>query len=183
MIDPVTGAIKRTGESGEVCSRGHCNFVGYWAQKQQQTDEAVDLNRWYHSGYGFNNKSNEKLNLFKYNFDFNSDMGFMDESGYLFINGRIKDMIIRGGENIYPKEIEDFLMSNPLIADAHVIHLILFIIILSDSITFDDKVVGVPHDRLGEDLVAYIKLKNSSSLDPSAVREFCKGKVRTALFR
>lgn len=82
----------------------------------------------------------------------------MDEHGYLYINGRIKDMIIRGGENIYPKEIEDFLMTNAEIADVHV--------------------VGVPNTRLGEDLVAYIKLKNNSTLNAQSIREFCKGKVR-----
>ncbi|CAG2174689.1 unnamed protein product [Oppiella nova] len=84
-------------------------------------------------------------------------MGFLDSSGYLYINGRIKEMIIRGGENIYPKEIEDFLMSHPFVADAHV--------------------VGVPHKRFGEDLVAYIKLKNNGSLEPWEVIEFCKGKI------
>ena len=84
----------------------------------------------------------------------------MDEKGYLYINGRIKDMIIRGGENIYPKEIEDFLMTNPNIADVHV--------------------VAVPHSRLGEDLVAYIKLNNGATLDVKSAKEFCKGKVCVA---
>ncbi|CAG2119658.1 unnamed protein product, partial [Medioppia subpectinata] len=84
-------------------------------------------------------------------------MGFLDDSGYLYINGRIKDMIIRGGENIYPKEVEDFLMTHPSIAAAHV--------------------VGIPDTRLGERLAAYIKLKADDVLDTEAVKEYCKGKI------
>ncbi|CAG2102123.1 unnamed protein product [Medioppia subpectinata] len=86
-----------------------------------------------------------------------TDMGFMDDCGYLYINGRINDMIIRGGENIYPKEVEDFLMTHPSIADAHV--------------------VGIPDNRLGERLAAYIKLKADDALDTEAVKEYCKGKI------
>ncbi|XP_054164492.1 medium-chain acyl-CoA ligase ACSF2, mitochondrial-like [Oppia nitens] len=135
IIDTATGALQPIGVNGEICVRGHCTFPGYWSQPDK-TAEVIDRNRWYHMG----------------------DIGYMDDKGYLFINGRIKDMIIRGGENIYPKEIEDFLMTNQSIDDAHV--------------------VGIPHERYGEDMVAYIKLKhNCSLLDSNSVKEYCKGKI------
>ncbi|CAG2108823.1 unnamed protein product [Medioppia subpectinata] len=136
IVEPTTGAIQPVGVSGKVCVRGHCTFLGYYNQPDQ-TDEVIDKSR--------------------------CDMGFMDDSGYLYINGRIKDMIIRGGENIYPKEVEDFLMTHPSIAAAHVYHVFIL--------------VGIPDKRLGERLAAYIQLKADDALDTEAVKEYCKGKI------
>ncbi|CAG2110469.1 unnamed protein product [Medioppia subpectinata] len=149
IVDPITGAVQPVRVSGEVCTRGHCNFMGYYNQPDQ-SDKVLDKNRWYHTGILFVTKD-YLLN------DTRSDIGFMDDSGFLYINGRIKEMIIRGGENIYPKEIEDFLMTHPSVADA--------------------QVVGIPDKRLGEEMVAYIKLKTDGALDTGAVQKYCKGKI------
>ncbi|MEU0394582.1 AMP-binding protein [Streptomyces sp. NPDC006208] len=113
VIDPVTGVTLPRGEAGELCTRGYSVMLGYW-EEPQKTAEAVDAGRWMHTG----------------------DLAVMREDGYVQIVGRIKDMIIRGGENVYPREIEEFLYSHPKIADV--------------------QVVGVPDERYGEEILACV---------------------------
>lgn len=119
---------------GELCYRGHPVFQGYWDDKMK-TDEAIDENGWFHTG----------------------DLGEIDENGYCKVVGRLKDMIIRGGENIYPTEVENFLHKHPDIEDI--------------------QIVGVPDERFGEQVCAWIKLKRGSELDEDAVKSFCKGQI------
>jgi fatty-acyl-CoA synthase len=109
----------------------------------------------------------------------------MDESGYISINGRIKDMVIRGGENIYPLEIEDFLLTHEEVTDAQVIRFKQFFTVYIHSkkkfckiFILHKKVVGIPDDRLGEELVAFIKIKKNSNIDNDSLKSYCKGKVR-----
>jgi fatty-acyl-CoA synthase len=110
-------------------------MLGYWEQ-QDKTAEAIDKARWMHTG----------------------DLAVMDDEGYLNITGRIKDMVIRGGENVYPREIEEFLYTHPDILDA--------------------QVVGVPDERYGEELMAWVRMKEGTTpLTAEAVREFCEGKL------
>jgi fatty-acyl-CoA synthase len=134
VIDPETGLVLPRGRSGELCTRGYCVMLGYW-DEPSKTAEAIDAGRWMHTG----------------------DLAVMDEAGYLNIVGRIKDMVIRGGENIYPREIEEFLYSHPDIEDV--------------------QVVGVPDARYGEELCAWVKLRPGSSVTEEQVREFCVGKI------
>ncbi|CAG2105131.1 unnamed protein product, partial [Medioppia subpectinata] len=134
IMNTTTGEICPIGEAGEVCTRGHNLFAGYWNQKDK-TDEVIDKNRWYHTG----------------------DIGIMDELGYISISGRLKDMIIRGGENIYPREIEDFIIKHEDVVDI--------------------QVVGIPDERMGEDLVAFVIKKTNSTLDKDSLRSYCKGKI------
>jgi fatty-acyl-CoA synthase len=134
VIDPETGLVLPRGRSGELCTRGYCVMLGYW-DEPSKTAEAIDAGRWMHTG----------------------DLAVMDEAGYLNIVGRIKDMVIRGGENIYPREIEEFLYSHPDIEDI--------------------QVVGVPDARYGEELCAWVKLRPGSSVTEEQVREFCVGKI------
>ncbi|QGK71986.1 AMP-binding protein [Allosaccharopolyspora coralli] len=135
VIDPVTGLTVPRGESGELCTRGYSVMLGYWEQPDK-TAEAVDAARWMHTG----------------------DLATMDEDGYVSITGRIKDMVIRGGENIYPREIEEFLYTHPDILDA--------------------QVVGVPDARYGEELCAWVRLHaGASELTAETLREFCTGKL------
>jgi fatty-acyl-CoA synthase len=135
IVDPVTGATLPRNEAGELCTRGYSVMLGYW-QQPEMTAEAIDGEGWMHTG----------------------DLGVMDDDGYVNITGRIKDMIIRGGENIYPREIEEFLLSHPDILDA--------------------QVIGVPDDKYGEELMAWIRLKpGSPDLDAAALRAFCSGKL------
>ena len=108
IVEPATGRIVQRGESGELCTRGYSVMLGYW-DDAEATRAAIDDARWMHTG----------------------DLATMDDDGYVNIVGRIKDMIIRGGENIYPREIEEFLYTHPAIADA--------------------QVIGVPDERYGED--------------------------------
>lgn len=139
LIDPKTGHTIARGEKGEVCFRGHCTFPGYYGQPDK-TREVVDHAQWYHTG----------------------DIGFLDAEGYLTICGRIKEMIIRGGENIYPKEVEEYLIEHQAIEDAHV--------------------VGLPDERFGEELVAYLKLKPTArNVTPEQIKGFLKDKVRQYL--
>ncbi|XP_076352385.1 medium-chain acyl-CoA ligase ACSF2, mitochondrial-like isoform X1 [Tachypleus tridentatus] len=128
------GRIVPVNKEGELCTRGHITFLGYWGDKEQ-TGQVLDDARWYHTG----------------------DIAVMDEDGYISIVGRIKDMIIRGGENIYPREIEEFLHGHPDVAEV--------------------QVVGVPDQRMGEEACAWVKLKRGSTVTETELREYCKGKI------
>jgi fatty-acyl-CoA synthase len=135
VIDPGTGVtVPRGGEVGELCTRGYSVMEGYW-EDPERTAEAVDAERWMHTG----------------------DLATMDEDGYVAIVGRIKDLVIRGGENVYPRELEEFLYGHPEIADV--------------------QVIGVPDERYGEELMAWVILREGSSLDQEAVRSFCRGRI------
>ena len=134
VIDPATGACVERGLSGELCTRGYSVMLGYW-NDPEQTAEAIDPAGWMHTG----------------------DLATMDEDGYVKIVGRSKDMIIRGGENIYPREIEEFLYTHPEIKDV--------------------QVVGVPDARYGEEIAAFVIVRTSGTVDTEAVREFCRGKI------
>jgi fatty-acyl-CoA synthase len=133
IIEP-SGRVVRRGESGELCTRGYSVMLGYWGD-EAATREAIDGARWMHTG----------------------DLATMDDDGYVNIVGRSKDMIIRGGENIYPREIEEFLYTHPSIADA--------------------QVIGVPDERYGEIVCAWIVLKPGAGLDELALQEFCRNKI------
>jgi len=134
IIDPVTGEELPVGVPGELCTRGYNIMKGYY-NNAEATREVIDAEGWLHTG----------------------DIAVMDSEGYLDITGRIKDMVIRGGENIYPKEVEEFLYTHPAIADV--------------------QVVGVPDAKYGEELMAWIILKKDVRLDEESVREFCKGSI------
>jgi fatty-acyl-CoA synthase len=135
IIDPETGLTVPRGTPGELCTRGYSVMLGYWAEPEK-TAEAIDAARWMHTG----------------------DLGIMDSDGYLNITGRIKDMVIRGGENIYPREIEEFLYTHPDVLDA--------------------QVVGVPDERYGEELCAWIRVRpGAEPLTSETVREFAAGKL------
>jgi fatty-acyl-CoA synthase len=135
IVDPVTGRTVRRGEPGEMCTRGYSVMLGYWADPAK-TAEVIDAARWMHTG----------------------DLGVMDEDGYVAVTGRIKDMVIRGGENIYPREIEEFLYTHPDILDA--------------------QVIGVPDAEYGEELMAWIRVREGAPvLDAAALRLFCLGKI------
>ena len=134
IVDPSTGRTVERGEPGEFLARGYCVMRGYW-NDPERTAEAIDASRWMHTG----------------------DLATIDADGYVRIVGRIKDMIIRGGENVYPREIEEFLYTHPQIADV--------------------QVVGVPDERYGEELVAAIILKPGASLTEDEVRDFCRGQI------
>jgi len=134
IVDPDTGLVLRRGESGELCTRGYSVMLGYWDQPEQ-TAEAVDAAGWMHTG----------------------DLATMDEEGYVNIVGRIKDMIIRGGENVYPREVEEFLYTHPAVADV--------------------QVVGVPDERYGELVCAWIVLRPGAEATADDVIEFCRGKI------
>ncbi len=134
IVDPATGDTVARRDSGELCTRGYSVMSGYW-NDPERTDEAIDAGGWMHTG----------------------DLATMDEEGYVNIVGRIKDMVIRGGENVYPREIEEFLYSHPDIADV--------------------QVIGVPDERYGEELMAWVIPRAGSSVDTEQVREFCRGKI------
>ena len=133
IVDPETGETVKRGEQGEILIRGFLVMQGYW-DMPGKTADAIDEDGWMHSG----------------------DLGTMDEEGYARITGRAKDMVIRGGENLYPREIEEFLMAHPDISDV--------------------QVVGVPDEKYGEELMAFIIMREDAEpLDQAAVREFCAG--------
>ncbi|MDN4163240.1 AMP-binding protein [Nocardioides abyssi] len=135
VVDPVTGETVPRGEPGEYCTRGYSVMLGYW-QEPEKTREAIDADGWMHTG----------------------DLAVMREDGYCTIVGRIKDMVIRGGENIYPREVEDFLHTHPDVEDV--------------------QVVGVPDERYGEELCAWVRLRaGAPPLDADAVRSFCEGRL------
>jgi fatty-acyl-CoA synthase len=133
VVDPETDLPVPTGETGELCTRGYSVMSGYWDEPEKTAD--VLKRGWMHTG----------------------DLATMDEEGYFNIVGRIKDMVIRGGENVYPREIEEFLYSHPDVVDA--------------------QVIGVPDERYGEELMAWLRLKDGASLDAEQLREFCAGKL------
>jgi fatty-acyl-CoA synthase len=134
LIDPASGRTVERGDPGELLTRGYSVMAGYW-NDAERTAEAVDAHGWMHTG----------------------DLATMDDDGYLNIVGRSKDMVIRGGENVYPREVEEFLMGHPDIADV--------------------QVVGVPDDRFGEELMAWIVCRGGAELDRDAVAEYCRGKI------
>lgn len=134
VVDPATGETLPRGEAGEFCTKGYSVMLGYWEQ-QDKTDEVL-VDGWMHTG----------------------DIAVMDEAGYVQITGRIKDMVIRGGENVYPREIEEFLYTHPDILDA--------------------QVIGVPDEKYGEELCAWIRMREGAQpLDAEAVRAFATGKL------
>jgi fatty-acyl-CoA synthase len=145
LVDPATGLVVPRGEPGELCTRGYSVMLGYWDEPDKTAEAGehrprptapVDQARWMHSG----------------------DLATMREDGYVNIVGRIKDMVIRGGENVYPREIEEFLYTHPSIADV--------------------QVVGVPDEKYGEELCAWIKLRpGAEPLDAEAVKTFATGKL------
>ncbi|MGH1561776.1 AMP-binding protein [Mumia sp. DW29H23] len=135
VIDPLTGLTVPRGEAGELCTRGYSVMLGYWGEPEK-TAAAIDSARWMHTG----------------------DLAVMRDDGYANIVGRIKDMVIRGGENLYPREIEEFLYTHPDVADV--------------------SVVGVPDERYGEELCAWVRLREGAApLDAERVREFCTGRL------
>jgi len=134
VTDPETGQVLPRGRHGELCTRGYSVMLGYW-NEPDKTAEAIDAGRWMHTG----------------------DLAVMDDAGYLNITGRIKDMVIRGGENIYPREVEEFLYSHPDIEDV--------------------QVIGVPDEKYGEELCAWVRLRPGSTITAEQVREFCAGKI------
>ena len=128
------GATVPRGEAGELCTRGYSVMLGYW-KDEAKTAEAIDAGGWMHTG----------------------DLATLDDDGYCRIVGRIKDMVIRGGENVYPREIEEFLHSHPDIQDV--------------------QVIGVPDEKYGEELCAWIIPRTGARLDADAVRDFCRGQI------
>ena len=136
IVDPETGRLVPRGQSGELCTRGYSVMLGYW-NDDEATQAAIDGTRWMHTG----------------------DLATMDDDGYVSIVGRIKDMIIRGGENVYPREIEEFLYTHPDVADA--------------------QVIGVPSARYGEEVVAWVKPRPGATLDDSELTAFCRNVIAT----
>ena len=134
IVHPETGETVERGKDGEYCTRGFHVMLGYW-NDEEKTAEAIDADGWMHSG----------------------DLATMDEDGYVNIVGRIKDMIIRGGENIYPREIEEFLYTHPAVADA--------------------QVIGVPDLKYGEQIMAWVQLAEGEQLTEDELKEFCRGKI------
>ncbi|AMP12152.1 AMP-binding enzyme family protein [Collimonas arenae] len=134
IIDPESGEIMPIGSSGELCTHGYSVMHGYWGD-EEKTREAIDSEGWMHTG----------------------DLATMDAEGYVNIVGRMKDMVIRGGENIYPREIEEFLYRHPAIQDV--------------------QVVGLPDQKYGEELCAWIILRPGQALDEQSVRDFCQGQI------
>ncbi|MBM7118377.1 AMP-binding protein [Archangium primigenium] len=136
IIDPASGAVVPRGTPGELCTRGYSVMLGYW-NNPEATRQALDAAGWMHTG----------------------DLATLDEDGYVKIVGRIKDMIIRGGENIYPREIEEFLHTHPAISEA--------------------QVIGVPSAKYGEEVMAWVKLKPGASTSPEELTRFCTGRIST----
>ncbi|MFY9561493.1 MAG: AMP-binding protein [Terriglobales bacterium] len=134
IVDVITGEIVPRGTPGELCTRGYMVMKGYF-KNPEATRKAIDEDGWLHSG----------------------DLATMDANDYCKITGRAKDVIIRGGENIYPREIEEFLYTCPGISDVHV--------------------VGVPDEKYGEQVVAWVRLEADAKLSPEDIRKFCEGKI------
>jgi fatty-acyl-CoA synthase len=134
VADPDSGDTLPRGATGEFCTRGYSVMEGYW-DDPERTAEAIDADGWMHTG----------------------DLAVMAEDGYVNIVGRIKDMVIRGGENIYPREVEEFLYTHPAVADV--------------------QVIGVPDPRYGEELMAWVKLRPGASADEDELRRFCRGTI------
>jgi fatty-acyl-CoA synthase len=136
IVDPSSGRIVPRGSPGELCTRGYSVMLGYWGDPHA-TREAIDDGHWMHTG----------------------DLATMDDQGYVKIVGRIKDMVLRGGENIFPREVEEFLYTMPGIADV--------------------QVIGVPDAKYGEELMAWVKLRAGVTLTGDEIRSYCKGKIAT----
>jgi fatty-acyl-CoA synthase len=134
IIDPETGAALPAGQPGELCSRGYNTMKGYY-KMPQQTAEAISPDGWLRTG----------------------DQAVGDEAGYIKITGRLKDVIIRGGENIYPKEVEDFLREIPNIRDV--------------------QIVAVPSEKYGEEAAAFVQMREGANLEASEIQDFCRGKI------
>lgn len=134
IIDVETQQVLPLGEPGELCTRGYCVMLGYW-NDEEKTKAAIDSARWMHTG----------------------DVATMDEEGYVNIVGRIKDMVIRGGENVYPREIEEFLYSHPKVSDV--------------------QVIGVPDSKYGEEIMAWIKLRDGQYATTDEIKAYCQGKI------
>jgi fatty-acyl-CoA synthase len=134
IVDPATGRTVPRGQPGEFLARGYHVMLGYW-NDPERTAEAIDQQRWMHTG----------------------DLAVMDDEGYVKIVGRIKDMIIRGGENVYPREVEEFLYRHPGVADV--------------------QVIGVPDEKLGEELMAWVIAREGESVSEGDLREFCRGPI------
>ncbi|MEI7770966.1 MAG: AMP-binding protein [Chloroflexales bacterium] len=134
IIDPASGKLLPVGATGELCTRGYSVMLGYW-NNPDATRGAIDASRWMHTG----------------------DLATMDADGYINIVGRIKDMIIRGGENVYPREIEEFLYSHPKVSDV--------------------QVIGLPDIKYGEEIMAWVKLKPGETADADEIRAFCRGQI------
>jgi fatty-acyl-CoA synthase len=136
IIDPQTGLTLIRGQAGELCTRGYVVMLGYW-NDPEATDAAIDAARWMHSG----------------------DLAVMREDGRVNIVGRLKDMIIRGGENIYPREIEEFLHTHPKVSDV--------------------QIIGVPDKKYGEAVCAWIRLRQGHTATEDEIRDFCRGQIAT----
>ncbi len=136
IVDPGTGRVVPRGEPGEVCTRGYSVMLGYW-NNPEATAAAIDPARWMHTG----------------------DLGSIDAEGYVKITGRIKDMIIRGGENVYPREIEEYLYTHPAVADV--------------------QVIGVPSERYGEEVMAWVQLREGAAVTAEELDAFCRGRIAT----
>src|SRR4051812_13702796 len=134
IVDPADGRVCERGEPGELLTRGYSVMLGYWADAER-TAEAIDAEGWMHTG----------------------DLAVMDDDGYVNIVGRSKDMVIRGGENVYPREVEEFLFTHPAVLDV--------------------QVVGVPDERYGEELVAAVRLQPGATATDEQLREHCRGRI------
>jgi fatty-acyl-CoA synthase len=136
IVDPASNAVVPRGTAGELCTRGYSVMLGYW-NNDEATRGSIDAARWMHTG----------------------DLATMDDEGYVNIVGRIKDMIIRGGENIYPREIEEYLYTHPDVADV--------------------QVIGVPSARYGEEVMAWVRLREGATLSNDDLDAYCRGKIAT----
>ncbi len=134
IADPSSGETLPRGATGEFCTRGYSVMQGYW-NDAERTAEAIDDDGWMHTG----------------------DLAVMAEDGYVNIVGRSKDMVIRGGENVYPREVEEFIYTHPDVEDV--------------------QVIGVPDERYGEELMAWIRLRPGATVEPEDIREFCQGRI------
>ncbi|HLY29971.1 MAG TPA: AMP-binding protein [Ktedonobacterales bacterium] len=136
LIDATTGQVVPVGTPGELLTRGYSVMLGYW-DNDEATHRAIDQARWMHTG----------------------DLATMDEDGYVNIVGRLKDMVIRGGENVYPREVEEFLYTHPAVSDV--------------------QVIGVPDAKYGEELMAWVKLREGMTATPEELTAFCRGQIAT----
>ncbi len=134
IVDPATGAVVPRGTPGELCTRGYSVMLGYW-ENAAATADSIDAARWMHTG----------------------DLAVMRDDGYVNISGRIKDMIIRGGENVYPREIEEFLYSHPKVSEV--------------------QVIGVPDVKYGEEICAWVRLREGEEATDEELRAYCRGQI------
>lgn len=134
IVEANTGKCVPLGEAGEICTRGYSVMLRYWGD-EAATRRAIDERGWMHTG----------------------DLGTMDREGYVNVVGRLKDMLIRGGENVYPREIEEFLYTHPSVSDV--------------------QVIGVPDSKYGEEVMAWVKLKPGKSVTEEELKQFCKGGI------